>query len=40
VTLQAQLNRVATPGHADWELDEKTYHAAVREYSLRLADGR
>ncbi|MFD1367105.1 hypothetical protein [Actinoplanes sichuanensis] len=40
MTLQAQLNRLAEPGDADWSLDEQTYHAAVREYSLRLADGR
>ncbi|MBB4765434.1 hypothetical protein ACFQFC_14585 [Amorphoplanes digitatis] len=40
VTLQAQLNRAATPGDSDWRLDERTYNAAVREYSLRLADGR
>ena len=40
MTLQAQLNRSTEPGHADWTLDEQTYHAAVREYSLRLAEGR
>jgi hypothetical protein len=40
MTLQAQLNRMAEPGDADWSLDEQTYNAAVREYSLRLADGR
>jgi hypothetical protein len=40
VTLQTQLNRASTPGDADWRLDEQTYQAAVREYSLRLADGR
>lgn len=40
MTLQAQLNRSSTPGDSDWELDEPTYNAAVREYSLRLADGR
>jgi formylglycine-generating enzyme required for sulfatase activity len=40
VTLQTQLNRAATPGEFDWKLDEQTYNAAVREYSLRLADGR
>jgi hypothetical protein len=40
VTLQTQLNRASTPGKSDWRLDEPTYHAAVREYSLRLADGR
>nr|WP_296069384.1 hypothetical protein [uncultured Actinoplanes sp.] len=40
MTLQAQLNRAALPGDADWILDEQTYAAAVREYSHRLADGR
>jgi hypothetical protein len=40
VTLQTQLNRASEPGDCDWELDEKTYAAAVREYSLRRADGR
>jgi hypothetical protein len=40
VTLQTQLNRAATPGDFDWKLDERAYNAAVREYSLRLADGR
>ncbi|GGQ51735.1 hypothetical protein [Couchioplanes azureus] len=40
LTLQTQLNRAVTPGDAEWHLDESTYHAAVREYSLRLADGR
>jgi hypothetical protein len=40
MTLQAQLNRMASPGDAEWSLDEQTYNAAVREYSLRLADGR
>ncbi|GAA0566811.1 hypothetical protein GCM10010172_58320 [Paractinoplanes ferrugineus] len=40
MTLQTQLNRVSTPGESDWVLDEQTYHTAVREYSLRLADGR
>jgi hypothetical protein len=40
VTLQTQLNRATTPGESDWNLDEQTYNAAVREYSLRLADGR
>jgi len=40
VTLQTQLNRAATPGESGWKLDEQTYNAAVREYSLRLADGR
>jgi hypothetical protein len=40
MTLQTQLNRASTPGESDWTLDEKTYNAAVREYSHRLADGR
>lgn len=40
MTLQAQLNRVSRPGDSGWTLDEATYAAAVREYSLRLADGR
>jgi hypothetical protein len=40
VTLQTQLNRSSTPGDAEWHLDDQTYAAAVREYSLRLADGR
>jgi hypothetical protein len=40
VTLQTQLNRSSEPGDTDWRLDEETYAAAVREYSLRLADGR
>jgi hypothetical protein len=40
VTLQTQLNRASTPGDVDWRLDEATYNAAAREYSLRLADGR
>jgi hypothetical protein len=41
VTLQTQLNKAnVTPGDADWALDEQTYNAAVREYSIRLADGR
>lgn len=40
MTLQAQLNRASVPGYADWDLDEETYAAAVREYSLRLLDGR
>jgi hypothetical protein len=40
MTLQAQLNRASTPGDGDWTLDDQTYHTAVREYSLRLADGR
>ncbi|GAA2467004.1 hypothetical protein [Winogradskya humida] len=40
VTLQTQLNRAATPGESEWNLNETTYNAAVREYSHRLADGR
>ncbi len=40
VTLQTQLNRSTSPGRHDWRLDDHTYAAAVREYSLRLADGR
>jgi hypothetical protein len=40
VTLQTQLNRSSEPGDTDWRLDEQTYSAAVREYSLRLADER
>ena len=40
VTLQTQLNRSSRPGDSDWRLDEQTYAAAVREYSLRLADER
>ena len=43
MTLQTQLNRAARPGDrswAGWSLDEHTYQLALREYSLRLADGR
>lgn len=40
MTLQAQLNRTAEPGDAEWTLDEHAYAAALREYRLRLADGR
>ena len=40
MTLQTQLNRSSEPGDADWRLDDQTYGAAVKEYSLRLADGR
>jgi hypothetical protein len=40
VTLQTQLNRSSTPGESDWQLDEQTYAAAVREYSMRSPDGR
>ncbi len=40
VTLQTQLNKAGVPGDADWVLDERAYNAAVREYSIRLADGR
>jgi hypothetical protein len=39
-TLQAQLNRAAEPGDSDWTLTEHAYNTAVREYSMRLADGR
>ena len=40
MTLQAQLNRASTPGDSGWTLDEQTYHTALREYRIRLADGR
>ncbi|MEU4561442.1 hypothetical protein AB0F72_23920 [Actinoplanes sp. NPDC023936] len=40
MTLQAQLNRGPAPGDADYVLDEQAYTAALREYRLRLADGR
>ncbi|HEX9999770.1 MAG TPA: hypothetical protein VGB74_04915 [Actinoplanes sp.] len=40
MTLQAQLKRGPEPGDSGWRLDEHTYATAVREYSLRLADGR
>lgn len=40
VTLQTQLNRSSRPGDSDWRLDDETYAAAVREYSLRLAEDR
>jgi hypothetical protein len=40
MTMQAQLNRTSVPGDSGWILDEQTYHTAVREYSIRLADGR
>jgi hypothetical protein len=40
MTLQAQLNRASAPGDWEWTLDEQTYNSAVREYSIRLADGR
>ena len=40
MTLQAQLNRTSVPGDSGWHLDDQTYNTAVREYSLRLADGR
>jgi hypothetical protein len=40
MTMQTQLNRTAEPGDSGWTLDEQTYHTAVREYSIRLADGR
>ena len=39
VTLQAQLNRFSRPGDSDWRLDDQTYAAALREYSLRRAEG-
>jgi hypothetical protein len=35
VTMQTQLNRVATPGRAGWSLDEAAYAAALREYARR-----
>jgi hypothetical protein len=38
VTMQTQLNRIATPGAVAWSLDETTYAAALREYARR--DGR
>ncbi|WP_433829394.1 hypothetical protein ACQP2E_08025 [Actinoplanes sp. CA-015351] len=40
MTLQTQLNRSAEPGDADWTLTDQAYAAALREYRLRLADGR
>ncbi|HEY7271173.1 MAG TPA: hypothetical protein VH502_00470 [Actinoplanes sp.] len=40
LTLQTQLNRSSRPGDSDWRLDEPTYAAALREYSLRLEDER
>lgn len=40
MTLQAQLNRAGAPGESEWTLDEPTYLTALREYRLRLADGR
>ncbi|GAB1690477.1 hypothetical protein [Krasilnikovia sp. M28-CT-15] len=42
LTMQTQLNRASRPGDGDggWTLREATYQAAVREYALRLADGR
>ncbi|WP_412742206.1 hypothetical protein [Krasilnikovia sp. MM14-A1004] len=40
VTMQTQLNRASRPGDDGWTLSEVTYQAAVREYALRLADGR
>ena len=40
LTLHTQLNRSSRPGDSEWRLDEQTYAAAVREYSLRLAEGR
>jgi formylglycine-generating enzyme required for sulfatase activity len=40
MTLQAQLNRASEPGDSEWTLDEQTYTTALREYRMRLADGR
>lgn len=40
MTLQAQLNRASSPGTSEWALDDQTYATALREYRLRLADGR
>ncbi|MBB2941578.1 hypothetical protein FB565_001282 [Actinoplanes lutulentus] len=40
MTLQTQLNRSAEPGDGDWPLTEQAYASALREYRLRLADGR
>ncbi|MDI6104511.1 hypothetical protein QLQ12_38570 [Actinoplanes sp. NEAU-A12] len=40
MTLQTQLNRVAEPGWAEWDLSEQAYSSALREYIHRLADGR
>jgi hypothetical protein len=40
MTLQVQLNRAGAPGESEWTLDEPTYLTALREYRLRLADGR
>jgi hypothetical protein len=40
MTLQVQLNRAGAPGESEWTLDEPTYLIALREYRLRLADGR
>jgi hypothetical protein len=40
MTLQAQLNRASAPGESDWTLDEQAYTSALREYRIRLADGR
>jgi formylglycine-generating enzyme required for sulfatase activity len=40
MTLQTQLNRASTPGQSAWTLDEQSYTTALREYRLRLADGR
>jgi hypothetical protein len=38
VTMQTQLNRVASPGEFPWSLDDETYATALREYRRR--DGR
>jgi hypothetical protein len=40
MTLQVQLNRAGAPGESEWTLDEPTDLTALREYRLRLADGR
>jgi hypothetical protein len=40
MTFQSQLNRGPAPGESDYTLDERAYTAALREYRLRLADGR
>jgi formylglycine-generating enzyme required for sulfatase activity len=40
MTMQAQLNRASGPGESEWTLDEPTYATALREYRMRLADGR
>jgi hypothetical protein len=40
MTLQAQLNRASRPGQSAWTLEEQAYATALREYRMRLADGR